>query len=126
MPESDPGLIARAHTCPVPLIAANPGQRGACQESACRSVGREALLTCVVVAGQSSDRGDGANRQSDASTRLVAVGALGADGLRRTAPSTFGNEDQADEWLIQRQAELLRGDWSDPNRGKIPPRGLRS
>lgn len=45
---------------------------------------------------------------------------LGSDGLRRTAPNTFETEDQADDWLIQRQAELLRGDWSDPNRGKIP------
>jgi integrase len=45
---------------------------------------------------------------------------LGSDGLRRTAPHTFETEDRADEWLIQRQAELLRGDWSDPNRGKIP------
>jgi integrase len=45
---------------------------------------------------------------------------LGADGLRRTAPQTYETEAQADEWLIQRQAELLRGDWADPNRGKIP------
>ncbi len=44
---------------------------------------------------------------------------LGADGLRRTAPRTFEAEDQADDWLIQRQAELLRGERNDPNRGKI-------
>jgi integrase len=44
---------------------------------------------------------------------------LGADGLRRTAARTFETEDQADDWLIQRQAELLRGDWNDPNRGKV-------
>ena len=45
---------------------------------------------------------------------------LGADGLRRAAPHTFEAEDQAEDWLTLREAELLRGDWTDPDRGKIP------
>lgn len=45
---------------------------------------------------------------------------LGADGLRRNAPRTFATDDSAGDWLTLREAELLRGDWTDPDRGKIP------
>jgi integrase len=45
---------------------------------------------------------------------------LGADGLRRAAPHTFETEAQAEDWLTLREAELLRGNWTDPDRGKIP------
>lgn len=66
-----------------------------------------------------------ATRRRFGNVRLLPSGRyqasyLGADGLRRTAPETFEKEAHADEWLTLREAELLRGDWTDPNRGKIP------
>lgn len=45
---------------------------------------------------------------------------IGPDGLRRTAPETYEHEWQAEDWLKLREAELVRGDWTDPNRGKVP------
>lgn len=45
---------------------------------------------------------------------------LAPDGLRRYAPETFETRKEADDWLTLRQAELLRGEWTDPNRGRLP------
>jgi hypothetical protein len=50
-----------------------------------RSVGRAALLTCVVVAGQSSGQGDGATRLSAAMTPTVA-GRLAIRWCQRRSP----------------------------------------
>ena len=44
---------------------------------------------------------------------------LGMDGLQRTAPRTFTTKADADAWLAVRQVELLRGDWIDPDLGRI-------
>lgn len=44
---------------------------------------------------------------------------LGLDGLRRTADHTFDTKTDANNWLTVKQSELLRGDWIDPNRGRI-------
>ncbi len=44
----------------------------------------------------------------------------GPDGLRRLAPHTFDNKKAADRWLVQLEAEMLRGDWLDPDVGRIP------
>ncbi len=44
---------------------------------------------------------------------------LAADGLRRTAPSTFRTKADAHAWLTVRQSELLRGDWLDPDLGRL-------
>jgi hypothetical protein len=45
---------------------------------------------------------------------------LGMDGLRRTAPSTFHTKADAHAWLTVRQSELLRGEWLDPDLGRVP------
>lgn len=44
---------------------------------------------------------------------------LGGDGLRRGAPQTFTTKADAHAWLTVRQSELLRGDWIDPDLGRI-------
>ncbi|MCD0482746.1 tyrosine-type recombinase/integrase [Streptacidiphilus sp. ASG 303] len=42
----------------------------------------------------------------------------GPDGVDRPAPRTFGTKREADDWLAEKQTELRRGDWSDPDAGK--------
>lgn len=44
---------------------------------------------------------------------------LGLDGLRRNAPKTFTTKADAHAWLTVRQSELLRGDWIDPDLGRL-------
>jgi len=44
---------------------------------------------------------------------------LAVDGLRRTASSTFTTKTDAHAWLTVRQSELLRGDWIDPDLGRV-------
>lgn len=44
---------------------------------------------------------------------------LGADGLRRTAPMTFRTKGDGLAWLAVKQSELLRGEWLDPDLGRI-------
>ena len=41
------------------------------------------------------------------------------DGLRRNAPATFTTKADAHAWLTVRQSELLRGDWIDPDLGRL-------
>ncbi|MFC5006940.1 tyrosine-type recombinase/integrase [Dactylosporangium cerinum] len=43
----------------------------------------------------------------------------GPDGLSRTAPTSFGTERTAERWLVQTEADILRGDWLDPDGGKV-------
>ncbi|MEU6536382.1 site-specific integrase [Streptomyces sp. NPDC047000] len=45
---------------------------------------------------------------------------LGPDGLLRPAPETFRTKREADDWLADKQTELRRGDWHDPDAGKVP------
>jgi integrase len=44
----------------------------------------------------------------------------GADGLLRSAPTTFAYKADANRWLAFTEAELLSGDWIDPEAGLIP------
>jgi integrase len=50
----------------------------------------------------------------------------GPDGLRHTAPATFTTKRDADQWLVATEAELLRGEWLDPNAGKVTLREFAS
>lgn len=43
----------------------------------------------------------------------------GPDGLPRKAPTTFGTKRAAEQWLVETEAEMLRGEWLDPDAGKI-------
>lgn len=42
------------------------------------------------------------------------------DGIDRAAPETFKTKKDADVWLTLKEAEILRGDWIDPDAGRIP------
>jgi integrase len=44
----------------------------------------------------------------------------GPDGLVRTAPRTFASDTEANVWLTLTEAELVRGDWIDPDAGRVP------
>lgn len=49
----------------------------------------------------------------------VQASYLGPDGIRRFAPNTFPDETTANQWLTLRQADLIRGEWNDPDLGRI-------
>jgi integrase len=44
---------------------------------------------------------------------------LGADGVPRKAPSTFDTKKAAEQWLVETEAEILKGEWIDPDAGTI-------
>lgn len=44
----------------------------------------------------------------------------GPDGLDRPAPHTFATKRDAEQWLVLKEAEIARGEWIDPNAGKVP------
>lgn len=44
----------------------------------------------------------------------------GPDGQLRSAPHTFEREADADQWLGEVETDLRRGDWTDPEAGRIP------
>ncbi|GAX50173.1 tyrosine-type recombinase/integrase [Streptomyces olivochromogenes] len=41
------------------------------------------------------------------------------DGQLRPAPETFRTKKDADDWLADKQTEMRRGDWHDPDAGKV-------
>jgi integrase len=43
----------------------------------------------------------------------------GADGIDRAAPETFASKSNAEVWLTLKEAEIRRGDWLDPEAGKV-------
>ncbi|MFC8720280.1 tyrosine-type recombinase/integrase [Kitasatospora sp. NPDC057198] len=44
---------------------------------------------------------------------------LAPDGLEHRSPETFETKKEAETWLSQVEADLSRGDWRDPNAGKV-------
>ncbi|UFQ15650.1 MULTISPECIES: tyrosine-type recombinase/integrase [Streptomyces] len=44
---------------------------------------------------------------------------VGPDGQLRPAPETFRTKKDADAWLADKQTEMRRGDWHDPDAGKV-------
>ena len=44
----------------------------------------------------------------------------GTDGIDRPAPETFATKGEAEVWLTLKEAEILRGDWMDPDAGRVP------
>jgi len=44
----------------------------------------------------------------------------GPDGIDRPAPHTFATKRDAEQWLILKEAEIKRGDWIDPDAGRVP------
>ena len=43
----------------------------------------------------------------------------GPDGVDRPAPETFGNKTAAERWLSLKEAEIVRGEWINPDDGKV-------
>ncbi|MFI5664686.1 tyrosine-type recombinase/integrase [Streptomyces sp. NPDC051684] len=43
----------------------------------------------------------------------------GPDGVMRPAPYTFDTSNDADDWLAEKQTEIRRGDWTDPDAGGV-------
>jgi hypothetical protein len=43
----------------------------------------------------------------------------GPDSVDRAAPETFGTKTDAEVWLTLKEAEIRRGDWIDPDAGKV-------
>jgi len=43
----------------------------------------------------------------------------GPDGVVRPADDTFATKTEADTWLIRKEAEILDGDWIDPDAGEV-------
>lgn len=44
----------------------------------------------------------------------------GPDGVDRPGPNTFKTQRDAEVWLTLKEAEIKRGDWLDPDAGKVP------
>jgi integrase len=44
----------------------------------------------------------------------------GPDGLVRRAPQTFETKRDAEDWLVETEAEILRDEWLDPDAGMVP------
>jgi len=44
----------------------------------------------------------------------------GPDGIDRPAGETFASKNDAEVWLTLKEAEIRRGDWMDPDAGRIP------
>jgi hypothetical protein len=43
----------------------------------------------------------------------------GPDGVMRPAPITFKTTADADDWLAEKQTEIRRGEWRDPEAGAV-------
>ncbi|MFD8417379.1 tyrosine-type recombinase/integrase [Streptomyces sp. NPDC059650] len=43
----------------------------------------------------------------------------GPDGVMRPAPETFATSGDADDWLAEKQTEINKGDWRDPDAGAV-------
>jgi hypothetical protein len=43
----------------------------------------------------------------------------GADGLHRSASLTFDTKLAAEQWLVETEADMLQGEWLDPDAGTI-------
>jgi integrase len=43
----------------------------------------------------------------------------GPDGTDRPAPETFASKTDAEVWLVRKEAEILSGDWINPDDGKV-------
>ena len=44
----------------------------------------------------------------------------GPDGIDRPAPRTLASKTDAERWLALTEAEIVRGDWIDPDAGRVP------
>ena len=45
---------------------------------------------------------------------------LGPDGIMHPADRTFATKTEAERWLTRIEAEIIEGDWIDPDAGRVP------
>jgi hypothetical protein len=69
------------------------------------------------VANKPGRRGFGSVRQLR--SKRWQVRYRGPDGRVHLAPWTFDTKRSAEQWLSITEAQLLRGDWTDPDRARI-------
>ena len=43
----------------------------------------------------------------------------GPDGVVRPADDTFATKGEAEQWLTRKEAEILQGEWIDPDAGVV-------
>ncbi len=43
----------------------------------------------------------------------------GPDGIDRPAPRTFDSKTSAERWLTLTEAEIIQGEWIDPDAGRV-------
>jgi hypothetical protein len=43
----------------------------------------------------------------------------GLDGINRPAPKTFASKTEANRWLSLKEAEVIAGDWLNPDAGQV-------
>lgn len=43
----------------------------------------------------------------------------GPDGIDRPAPHTFDSKTSTERWLTLTEAEIIQGDWIDPDAGRV-------
>ena len=65
-----------------------------------------------------------AGRRRFGTVRRIASGRfqasfVGPDGQRRNAPETFATKGDAGRWLAMTESAMIRGTWTDPERGKV-------
>ena len=65
-----------------------------------------------------------AGRRRFGTVRRLASGRFQAsfvrpDGQRRNAPETFDTKGDAGRWLTMTESAMIRGTWTDPERGKV-------
>ena len=65
-----------------------------------------------------------AGRRRFGTVRRLASGRfqasfVGPDGQRRNAPETFDTKGDAGRWLTVTESAMIRGTWTDPERGKV-------
>ena len=65
-----------------------------------------------------------AGRRRFGTVRRIASGRfqasfVGPDGQRRDAPETFATKGDAGRWLAMTESAMIRGTWTDPERGKV-------
>lgn len=65
----------------------------------------------------------GARRRYGTVRRLASgrfqASYVGPDGQRRNAPETFATKGDAGRWLTMTESAMIRGTWTDPERGKV-------
>ncbi|MBV2363480.1 site-specific integrase [Streptomonospora nanhaiensis] len=66
----------------------------------------------------------GEKKRSFGNVRVLASGRFqaryrGPDGRLRNAPMTFATKKAAERWLTLKEAEIVQGDWFDPDAGAV-------